>query len=301
MVATLQKRSGIGEVAKDPSRLVLGTVQLGLSYGRRSGEPVLDVRTTDRILDVAWELGIRAFDTADAYGDAPDRLAGWIGRRGHAADASVVTKIGAADAGDPALLDMAAGRFDGVAAVTLLSHGVMGKGDFEHLRTFALSRNFEPGQSVYTAPEVDEAARAGAARIQAPLNVLDRRQIEAARMAGIAFDGRSIYLQGLLLDAPEAAEQRVAGGAQMAMAVQSAARQAGLSPAVALCAAALAGLGPGDRIVIGVDAPEQLTDLAAATQASDAAVESFVTQLAASTRTFERTEQLLDPRTWPRK
>lgn len=285
--------------SRDWSRFVLGTVQLGLSYGRRSRQPVLDIGTVERILDAAWDAGIRAFDTAEAYGEAPCRLADWLRQRGRTDGASVVTKVSMHDAGNLQSLRRATGRFEGIASLTLLSHEVMLPAAFEMLKEFAESQGYEPGQSVYTAEEVGNAAEAGAARVQAPLNTLDRRQLEAAHTAGIAFDGRSIYLQGLLLETPEAAERRVPGGAELAAAVQSAAGEAGLPPAVALCAAALARLGPGDRIVIGIDSPEQVADLAAAREVSRGVVEGFAATLAMQAKRAEGRPHLFDPRMWP--
>ncbi|MBV9692366.1 MAG: aldo/keto reductase, partial [Alphaproteobacteria bacterium] len=54
--------------------LVLGTVQLGLAYGaaNRSGKPARPVAL--KLVRKAAEAGIRAFDTARAYGDSEERL-----------------------------------------------------------------------------------------------------------------------------------------------------------------------------------------------------------------------------------
>jgi uncharacterized protein len=52
------------------SKLALGTVQLGLSYGisNRTGKP--DQEEADRILDIALEQNINMLDSAEAYGDS---------------------------------------------------------------------------------------------------------------------------------------------------------------------------------------------------------------------------------------
>ena len=52
------------------NRVVLGTVQLGLPYGRLAGTALMPMERAWAILDAAWSLGVRAFDTAEAYGDA---------------------------------------------------------------------------------------------------------------------------------------------------------------------------------------------------------------------------------------
>lgn len=57
-----------------PSRLVLGTAQLGMAYGiaNRSGEP--DAKRARRIVMTAWDKRIREFDTAQAYGSSEQVL-----------------------------------------------------------------------------------------------------------------------------------------------------------------------------------------------------------------------------------
>ena len=51
----------------EETRLVLGTVQLGLDYGiaNENGKPTQDQATA--IIQKAWDNGIREFDTAQAY------------------------------------------------------------------------------------------------------------------------------------------------------------------------------------------------------------------------------------------
>jgi aryl-alcohol dehydrogenase-like predicted oxidoreductase len=52
------------------SRIVLGTAQLGLTYGiaNRNGKP--NAQEANRLLHAAWDGGIRLYDTAQAYGDS---------------------------------------------------------------------------------------------------------------------------------------------------------------------------------------------------------------------------------------
>lgn len=75
------------------NRLVLGTVQFGLKYGinNKYGKPSREYSL--KILDKAYELGIRIFDTAFAYGDAEDVLGEWISARGNGNDIKVTSKL----------------------------------------------------------------------------------------------------------------------------------------------------------------------------------------------------------------
>ena len=62
----------------DTGRLVLGTVALGLPYGLPAKvEDRLALIPAERataVVQAAWEMGIRTFDTAPAYGCAETRL-----------------------------------------------------------------------------------------------------------------------------------------------------------------------------------------------------------------------------------
>src|SRR5258706_705206 len=65
-----------------PAELVMGSVQLGLSYGatNRTGKPPRDIAL--RLVRRAANAGVSVFDTARSYGDAEERLgAALAGRR----------------------------------------------------------------------------------------------------------------------------------------------------------------------------------------------------------------------------
>src|SRR3954469_25760364 len=99
-------------------RIALGTVQLGVPYGRGRHRALMPVAEAEAILDAAWDAGIRAFDTAEAYGEAAGRLARWLTARGYSSLAHVVTKV------QPTAIDTARAalqRFAGVRARVLLS------------------------------------------------------------------------------------------------------------------------------------------------------------------------------------
>ena len=282
----------------DRARVVLGTAQFGMPYGRRRGEAALDERAVYEILDAAWDLGIRAFDTAEAYGRGAELLAGWLRSRGRLENATVVTKISAAAVPEPSQVEAACRRFAGVRLVTVMSHGALDPLDYSRLKALAGSFGAEAGQSLYTADEVRAAAQAGATRVQAPANVLDTRQIEAAHQSAISIDARSVYLQGLLLDAPEIAERRARTAGELALAVRTAALNCGLAPAAALLAGVFLHLAPADRAVVGIDAVNQLDDVEEALSASRESVRQFVNNMSPAKAVRRLDPALLDPRTW---
>jgi aryl-alcohol dehydrogenase-like predicted oxidoreductase len=281
------------------SRIVLGTVQLGLPYGRRRSRPALTEAETSTILDAAWDIGIRAFDTAEGYGSAAPRLAEWLRARGRRGSAHVVTKVKpmALERFDAAAT-AAVQRYSGCASVTALSHGTCGVPFWNVLISVADRLGATPGQSVYGDAEVDSAARcARIGRIQAPANVFDRSALSARGDRSVPLDLRSIYLQGVLLDEPEAAEQRVPGGAVLANAVRRAAAAAEYDAAALLAASMLRAAGPRDRIVVGVDRVEELAallDAASVPESSLAEFERVLVGLVAG----PVPSSVLDPRRW---
>lgn len=73
--------------------LTLGTVQFGLSYGKRKNEQLIPKQKVSEILSKSVEVGIKNFDTAQAYGIA-EELLGEARKTGNIpTDARVITKF----------------------------------------------------------------------------------------------------------------------------------------------------------------------------------------------------------------
>lgn len=280
-------------------RIVLGTVQLGLPYGRRAGAGTMPEDAARAILDGAWSLGIRAFDTAEAYGESAARLERWLRERGVAAEAHVVTKVGPGEGrGIGGRVERALARFPDAASRTLLTHGRTEGREWEEALGAARACDSAAGQSVYGREEVEAAvASAGVERVQAPGNLFDLGALAARAGAPVALDLRSVYLQGLLAEPPGAAEARVPGAGPLAEAVGAAAARVGEEPSTLLCAVVLAACRPGDRLVIGVDAPEQLAPVARAAAVDADRVARFA-RAARDAAPHPLDPRVLDPRRW---
>jgi len=71
----------------------LGTAQLGLKYGinNKFGKP--SKKYSQQLLDKAYEMGIRNFDTAFAYGNAEEILGEWILKNGIKNSVKIISKI----------------------------------------------------------------------------------------------------------------------------------------------------------------------------------------------------------------
>ena len=256
-----------------------------------------------RVLDAAWDIGVRTFDTAEAYGESAVRLRAWIGERGHRADVGVVTKCsvgaGGSNAQSVERAGIALSRFDEVHELTLLTHGAVDTAGWEAVSEVAARRGAIAGQSVYTAGEVEAACRLPrTGRVQAPGNILDTRAITARGESKASLDVRSVYLQGVLLDAPGRAESRAPGAFRIVTALQRAAAAVRVPLAVALVASMLRILRAGDRVVLGVDNESQLAMLPRVLEIGDQTVDDFREAVMTLAGSSEH-EAILDPRSWP--
>ncbi len=207
-------------MSRNLSRLVLGTVQLGMPYGiaNRAGKPDADVATA--VVSAAWQGGIRFFDTAQAYGDSEAVLGGIFQTLEISDQVNVISKLppdidGADQAAVSACVEKSFERLRVPSLYGLMLHREemlddWNKGLGDVLAGFKnTGRTRHIGVSVYTPERAFQALETpGVDLIQIPASIFDRR-FESARLAesaarrGCELHIRSVFLQGLLLMAPE--------------------------------------------------------------------------------------------------
>ncbi len=256
-----------------------------------------------RILDKAFSLGIRAFDTAEAYGSSAARLRAWSDDRENSDSLEVVTKFsfepGQSTETVEENADRALSRFEGIGRLTVLSHGALAPDYWPALLAASRRHKAAAGQSVYSPDEVALACDLpDIGRVQAPGNILDKRALRARGRSRLRLDVRSIYLQGVLLDDPDVADVRAPGSGRISAAIHSAAAAADSPVAPLLVASMLRVIEPGDRLVVGVDNPSDLEVLPAAFEIPDATVEQFQEGIA-HLADDPALPLILDPRQWP--
>ena len=188
-------------------RLCLGTCKLGLPfYGVGSvSRPGPDEIAA--ILERAYALGIRQYDTGAAYGDAEDWLF-W----GLPGSADIVTKVSVALARRGALHER---RADLIYSRVLIHNPRVGDWD-QQLRDAVCSDMV--GASVYTPDEARAALDAGVGTLQVPYCLLDRRHeavIAEAKAAGVTVYARQPFLQGVLLNGPRQESASVPPGIEV--------------------------------------------------------------------------------------
>lgn len=207
--------------------LALGTAQLGQPYGiaNRAGQP--DENAVHAILEQAVRLGVRYFDTAQAYGRSEEIIGGYLRRDAGAAAAQVrvVTKLlASAKLGAAALEASLQGAWERLGERPIwgmLLHREAMLEDWDGRLGETLRRWQDRGRIVHLGVSVHspEGMRMaietpGLEIIQAPASACDRRMHRAGLLARAQTEGkklfvRSVFLQGLMLLEPEEAARRL--------------------------------------------------------------------------------------------
>ena len=262
-------------------RLALGTVQFGLPYGVANEGGQVPLAEAQAIVEQARKNGLDTVDTAIAYGDSEERL-GRIGLAGW----RVITKL-------PPLPDAGGGIPDWVRATVadslerlrvkelygLLLHraddllapsGEEAYAALVRLKRGGLVRKI--GVSIHGPEILDKVIpRFSLDLIQAPFNVLDRRLLTSGWLAALKKHGlevhtRSVFLQGLLLMKGGRRPGKFDRWSGVWNAWSEWLAKCETSPARA-CLGFPLQFDEIDRVVIGVDSAEQLSELLLAAEA----------------------------------
>jgi aryl-alcohol dehydrogenase-like predicted oxidoreductase len=196
------------------SRLALGTVQFGLSYGIANNTGQVARSEAIAMLQLAFKNGIDTLDTAVAYGDSEACL-GEVG----AQDFKLVTKLPAMP---PDCADVVAWvRLQIVASLTRLrvnsiygvllhrSEQLLGPNGAALYQALQIAKDNglvkKIGVSIYSTSELESLIPQYCFDlVQAPLNLVDRRLnttgwLRRLKQDGVEIHIRSVFLQGLLL------------------------------------------------------------------------------------------------------
>lgn len=284
------------------SRLALGTVQFGLTYGIANQGSQVTRGEAATILAAARSGGLDTLDTAIAYGDSEDCL-GAVG----VDDWQIISKLPTFPDDCPDVATWVAMQLDGSLRrlgvnklyglllhsprQLLGSQGAAIASALREVRSKGLVARI--GISIYS-PE-DLAAIYPIFQpdlVQAPLNLIDRRLVESGWLQRLADEGvevhtRSCFLQGLLL-MPELPARFAPWQALWERWQAWLAAHPG--QAAAACLAYPLSLPQVARVVIGVDSPSQLAELLVASRSLPPAVK--LPELQCSD------ERLINPSLW---
>lgn len=195
-------------------RLVLGTAQLGMSYGiaNQIGKP--DAQSADEILRAAYESGTDILDTAQAYGNSEQVIGSYL-RRNPQHRFHVISKLkpDVDVASQAAIVEaiQSTTKVMGTSLAGMMLHNASHLHSWKNGLNHAFRQSIDEGLiesagvSIYTAEQFILALEIDDIKlIQVPFNAMDRRLLSSgafqrARDLGKIIFIRSIYLQGLLL------------------------------------------------------------------------------------------------------
>lgn len=293
-------------------RLSLGTAQLGMTYGVANKASQPTGPEAEAILSRAFDLGIRALDTAPAYGLAEERIGDFLSKRAPRSEIEITTKLtslGDIDGTEVAprveaqLLDSLK-RLQIERIDVYLIHDPRDLDRHARALIDALSQQCEKerigcaGIAVYGPEEAGFAKEhAELEVIQHPYNVFDTRLTSTGTLEDLISLGRhvqlrSVFLQGLLTMDAKDVPAEMPTDRDVVRALRHDLESLGLSPVDAALAFALAV--DAQTVVVGVDNVMQLDEIAVASGRSlDDSVLELLSRYACPDRS-----RLIDPRTW---
>ncbi len=253
--------------------LALGTSQIGIGYGIANRSGLLTRETAHTILDTAWSLGIRTWDTAPSYGQSETIIGEWVKR--NQVFPRIVTKIQwpAKDKPDTdvmihscqeSLEKLCVEKLEGLLIHNFnsqLQHPHEVLESLQKVKHLGLAEHV--GASIYDPEDLELALEHGHPDlIQLPLNVFDRRFLHARYRSIFTAPStkvhiRSVFLQGLVFLPPEEAERKVTGSGRYLIALRTKAESMKL-PVEEFCFGFVRTVKGVDKIVIGAESVEQL-------------------------------------------
>lgn len=190
-----------------PSKVIMGTAQFGMAYGVSNNIGKLSFQECEDVISLAKERNIVGLDTALTYGDSQRMLS-----RLNIQPMAVQSKLSVGGETPLSLqVDQILLQLDVTSVDTVLIHDPWVLSNLTVARKQQLMdlRN-DPrlgrlGLSVYSADEIVTARSfVDFEVLQLPINIFDQRfcnstLIDELACSGVEIQGRSIFLQGLLL------------------------------------------------------------------------------------------------------
>ncbi len=266
-------------------RIGLGTAQFGLNYGVTNATGQVTFDEAGRILGKARELGVRALDTASAYGGSEEVLGKLLRSSDEFNIATKTVPIRTSQIGqfEIALLDRSfkasLGHLCRSKVDTLFVHHaedlLVPGGD----RVYARLEEWQDagklariGVSVYDQRQIENLFdRYTPEVVQLPINVFDQRLVVSGVLSelsrrGVAIHVRSVFLQGLLLREPKQWPGRFEKWQSLVRRYRAYLERVDVSPLTA--ALSFVSSQPGvETVLIGIETCQQLVDCIAAEKA----------------------------------
>jgi len=187
------------------NKLILGTVQMGLSYGINNTTGKVSLEDSLEILEYAFDSGIKTLDTAEAYGNAhevigafhdknPNRKFKVITKLPNQINNNIVEKV------ESYLTDLNVNQLD-----TLLFHSFSSYSDnikrFDILKKLKSDKKINNiGVSVYTNDEIEKVLlNDDIDIIQLPFNIFDNANLRNGILQKVKSKGKIVHARSALL------------------------------------------------------------------------------------------------------
>lgn len=279
--------------------MVLGTVQLGMDYGVTNSHGRPDKRLALLILERAWQLGIRSFDTAEAYGTEA-LICEFIKAHGIGDEINILTKISSLrNQQNPVerlmeKIESSSSQL-GSEISTLFLHD---PNDVDVLmkheeKIHSLIQNYPSGLvgiSIYDPPIAESLSLTSQLSVQFPYNLLDNRFSQITGFAKCF--ARSIFFQGILAGGNELRGGTPRGLIAFHQKYHAQMKRLGLDP-VGLALNFVLSQQKIDGILFGVQRVEELEHIMSVDLPGESEVRGILEDL-----DLEIEPSLLDPRNW---
>jgi aryl-alcohol dehydrogenase-like predicted oxidoreductase len=252
------------------SKLILGTVQMGLAYGINNTIGKVSLTESHAILEYAFDHGIQILDSAEAYGNAHDVIASFhkkypkkvfevITKLPHQFDADINDKV------NTYLKDLKVNQLYALLFHSFLSYKE-NSNNFKVLTDLKASGKIKYiGVSVYTNEEIEAVIfNDDVDIIQLPFNLFDNSNLrgeilEKAKAKGKTIHTRSALLQGLFFKAIDSNNQTVQNLKHEMSLLSTITKKTNVSLAQLALNYCLQQTNI-DNVLIGVDSKQQLKD-----------------------------------------
>ena len=194
-------------------KLILGTVQFGLNYGINNSEGKVSLNNSLKILEYAYDHGVRTLDSAEVYGNAHDVI-GIFHDKNPTKIFNIITKLPKLINYD--ILDKTNGYLRDLKVKhleTLMFHSFDSYKN--NIKNFDVLKELKSnnkimslGVSVYTNTEVEKVLlNKDIDIIQLPFNLFDNASLrgdilQKAKISGKTIHTRSALLQGIFFKNP---------------------------------------------------------------------------------------------------
>jgi len=193
------------------NKIILGTVQFGLTYGINNSNGKPNQELVDELLDAAFDRQVRTLDTAEAYGNSQEVIGAY--HKQSANQFNIITKFSSTRTDLPTdIKERVKANIKTLGVDSLYCYMFHNYADFKSFYTEYKTKISELkkeglikklGVSIYNNEELEDLLKYDTIDVvQLPFNLLDNSKQRAAilrkaKAKGIEIHTRSVFLQGL--------------------------------------------------------------------------------------------------------